>query len=60
MPQHDLIDISGRNAGISKRISGDPDDKALHGLGIEFTERRVRPSDDAGCHGRSPCCRWRD
>jgi hypothetical protein len=60
MPKHDLIDIRCRNTGIGQRVGGDPDHQALDGLGIEFTERRVRPSDDAGCHGRSPCCRWPD
>src|ERR1700676_1493230 len=57
MPQHDLVDIGGRNAGIGDGVGGDPDDEALDGFGVELTERRVRPSDDAGCHGRSPCCR---
>jgi hypothetical protein len=60
MPEHDLIDIGRRNAGICKRVGGDPDGQTLHGFGIELTKRRVRPSDDTGCHGRSPCCRWHD
>ena len=54
MPEHDLIDVAGGDAGISQRLVGDLDDEALDGLGIELSERRVRPSNDAGCHGRSP------
>jgi hypothetical protein len=55
MPEHDLVDVAGGNAGIGQRIDGDLHHEALDGLGIELAERRVRPSDDAGCHGGSPC-----
>ena len=55
MPEHDLVDIGGGNAGVRQRFVGDADHEALDGLGIELAERRMRPSDDAGCHGRSPC-----
>src|SRR5713101_3739972 len=51
MPEHDFIDVRGRDTGISERVDGDADHKTLDGLGIELAERRVRPSDDAGCHG---------
>src|SRR6202171_5597674 len=54
MPEHDLVDIAGGNTGVSERLVGDADHQALHGLGIELAERRMRPSDDAGCHGCSP------
>jgi hypothetical protein len=50
MPEQDLVDIGGANAGIRDRLVRDLDYKALDGFGIEFAERRVRPSDDAGCH----------
>ena len=50
MPEHDLVDIGGRNAGIGKRLVRDLDHEAFDGLGIELAERRMRPSDDAGCH----------
>jgi hypothetical protein len=56
MPEHDFVDIGSRNAGIGERFVGDTDHKAFDGLGVELAERRVRPSDDAGCHGRSPYC----
>src|ERR1700719_2201854 len=55
MPEQDLVDIAGGNAGIRERLVGDADHQALHGFGVELAERRMRPSDDAGCHGRSPC-----
>src|SRR5471032_1806330 len=51
MAEHDFIDIGSRDAGVGQRFVGDADHEALDGLGIEFPERRVRPSDDAGCHG---------
>src|ERR1700682_4684954 len=54
MPEHDLVDIAGGNTGVRQRFVGDADDEALDRLGIELAERRVRPSDDAGCHGCSP------
>src|ERR1700761_4282037 len=54
MPEYDFVDIAGRNAGIGQRLIGDLDDKTFNGLGVEFTERRVRPSNDAGGHGQSP------
>ena len=54
MPEHDLVDIASRNAGIGQRLVRNPDHQALDGFGIEFSERRMRPSDDAGCHGCSP------
>jgi len=54
MSEHDLVDVAGGNAGICQRLGRDLDDEAFHGLGIEFAEWRVRPSDDAGSHGRSP------
>jgi hypothetical protein len=51
MPEHDLVDISRRNAGICQGLGRNPDHQALDGFGIEFSEWRMRPSDDAGCHG---------
>src|SRR6266571_8352241 len=54
MSEHDFIDIGSGNAGIGECVGSDPDHQALDGLGIELAERRVRPSDDAGCHGHSP------
>ena len=54
MAEHDLVDVGGRDAGIGQRLVGDPDDEAFDGLGVELAERRMRPSDDAGGHGRSP------
>ncbi len=54
MPEHDFIDVAGGNAGIGQRLGRDLHHEALDGFGVEFSERRVRPSDDAGCHGRSP------
>src|SRR5271167_5078514 len=54
MPEHDLIDIGRRNAGVRQCLVRYPDDETLDGFGIEFAKRRMRPSDDAGCHGRSP------
>ena len=55
MAEHDLVDVCGGNAGIGQRIGRDLDHEALDGFGVELAEWRVRPSDDAGCHGRSPC-----
>src|SRR3979411_2428155 len=55
MSEHDLIEIAGRDASIGQRIGRDLDHKALDGLGVELAEWRMRPSHDAGCHGRSPC-----
>src|SRR5919109_918675 len=54
MPQHDLVDIGSRNAGISERLVRHLDHEALDRFGIELAEWRMRPSDDAGCHGTSP------
>ena len=54
MAEHDLVDISGRNAGVRHRLVGDLGDKAFHGLGVKLSEGRMRPSDDAGCHGVLP------
>src|SRR5450759_2512923 len=54
MPEHDFIDIGSRNAGVGERVDGDADHEALDGLGIELAERRVRPSNDTGCHGVLP------
>ena len=42
------------DAGIGQRIGRDADDEAFHRLCVELAKRRVRPSDDAGCHGCSP------
>src|SRR6202163_3372477 len=55
MPEYDLVDIGSRNPGVGQRIGRDLDHKALDGLGVELAEWRMRPSHDAGCHGRSPC-----
>src|SRR5712691_6926560 len=55
MPEHDFIDVSSGDAGVRQRVGGNPDHQALDGLGIELAEWRMRPSDDAGCHGGSPC-----
>ena len=55
MAEHDLVDVCGGNAGIGQRIGRNLDHEALDGFGVELAEWRVRPSDDAGCHGRSPC-----
>src|SRR5439155_11364186 len=49
-----LIDVGSRNAGVSQRVVRDADYETLDGFGIELAERRVRPSDDAGCHGGAP------
>ena len=57
MPEHDLVDVGGRDAGIGQRFVRHPDHEALDRLGVEFPERRMRPSDDAGCHGGSPVLR---
>ena len=51
MPEHDLVDIGGRDAGIGERIGRHPHDQALDGFAFELAERRMRPSDDAGGHG---------
>src|SRR5439155_3264178 len=50
MPEHDLVDIGSRNAGVGERLVGNLDNEALDGFGIELSEWRMRPSDDAGCH----------
>ena len=55
MAEHDLVDVCGGNAGIGQRIGRNLDHEALDGFRVELAEWRVRPSDDAGCHGRSPC-----
>src|SRR3954447_16783593 len=55
MPQHDLVDVFSGNAGVRQRIDRDLDHETFNGFGVELAERRMRPSDDAGCHGRSPC-----
>src|SRR5450631_2429325 len=55
MPEHDLVDIAGGNAGIRQRLVGNLHHEAFDGFGIELAEWRVRPTDDAGCHDRSPC-----
>src|SRR2546430_17618372 len=55
MPEHDFVDVFGGDAGVGQRIGRDLDYEALDGFRVELAERRVRPSDDAGCHGRSPC-----
>src|SRR5204863_8416971 len=55
MTEHDLVDVLGGYARIRQRISRNFDHEALDGFGVEFAEWRVRPPDDAGCHGRSPC-----
>src|SRR6185437_7901730 len=57
MAEHDLVDIAGGNAGIRQRLVGDLDHEAFHGLGVEFSEGRMRPSNDAGSHGGSPLIR---
>ena len=54
MPKHDLIDIGGGNAGVREGLVGNPDHEAFDGFGVELAERRMRPSDDAGCHGCLP------
>jgi hypothetical protein len=51
MPEHDLVDIGGRDAGIVKRIRGNPYDQALDRFGVEPPERCVCPSHDAAGHG---------
>jgi len=48
------LNEAARSHSISERIDGDADHKTLDGLGIELAERRVRPSDHAGCHGVLP------
>jgi hypothetical protein len=52
MPEHDLIDIVRGDAGVKQRLIGDLDHKAFNGLGVKLPEWRMRPSDDAGSHGR--------
>ena len=54
MAEHDLVDIAGRDAGIGQRLVGDLDHEAFDGLGVELSEGRMRPSNDAGSHGGSP------
>jgi hypothetical protein len=54
MPEYDLVDITSGNAGIRQRLIGDLGDKAFDGLGVELSEWRMRPSDNAGCHGVLP------
>jgi hypothetical protein len=55
MPEHDLVDIACGNAGVRQRFGRHLDHEAFNGFGVELAEWRMRPSDDAGCHGRSPC-----
>ena len=54
VPEHDLVDIGRRNAGVRDRLGRDTDHEALDRLGVELSKRRVRPTDDIGCHGCSP------
>ena len=54
MPEHDLVDVFGGYAGVGQRIGRHLHHEALDGFRVELAEWRVRPSDDAGCHGRSP------
>src|SRR3954452_8869754 len=54
MSEHDFVDVRSRYASIRQRVVGNLDDQAFNGFGIEFSERRMRPSDDAGCHDWSP------
>src|SRR5215470_15345951 len=54
MAEHDLVDVARGDAGIGQRLVCHLHDQAFDGFGVEFSERRMRPSDDAGCHGWSP------
>src|SRR5437868_8976526 len=54
MSEHDFVDIAGRNTGVSQCIGRNLDHEAFDGFGVKFSEWRMRPSDDAGCHVRSP------
>src|SRR3569833_7572 len=55
MPEHDLVDVLGRNAGVGQRIGRNLHHQAFAGLRVELAEWRVRPSHAAGWHGYSPC-----
>ena len=45
MPEHDLIDIAGGNAGVGQRVDRDLHHEALDRLGIEPAEWRVQYRD---------------
>ena len=47
MPEHDFVDIGGRDAGVRERAGGDAHDQALDGFTLKLSERRMGPSDDA-------------
>src|SRR5882762_4797901 len=55
MPEHDLVDIACGNTGIGECFGRHLHHQALDGFRVELPEWRMRPSHDAGYHGRSPC-----
>jgi hypothetical protein len=50
VPEHDLVDLAGRDAGIGQSFVGDTHDQALHRLAVETPERGMRPSHHASGH----------
>jgi hypothetical protein len=52
VPEHDLVDIAGRHAGIRKRLFRHAHDQAFDRLAFQATEGRVSQADDATSHER--------
>src|SRR5580700_2209728 len=50
VPEHDLVNIGGRDAGVIERTGGGANDQAFHRLAFEPAEWRVGPADDARGH----------
>ena len=54
MPEHDLVDVLGRDAGIGQRLAGHPHDQAFDALTAELSEGGMGPADDTGGHRSLP------
>ena len=56
MPEHDLVDVLGGNAGVGQRFVRHAHDQAFDALAGQFTEGCMGPADNRRCH-RSLLCR---
>ena len=50
MAEHDLVDITGLDAGMGNRLAGHPHDHALDGLGIVLAEGHMGPAHNGRGH----------